>query len=195
MATQANVKIAAAVAVLALGGLAVWAVAPLQRDARIVEYAAPGMAPMDAGMAREGMFLLLPALLTQVYQGFAETEETAIYDTLAAAAHGAALETLYLQRAGAMRGGGLTGPDQEIHEMRLVNMGARQSGETFAVDAAWEVIGTVGHSEHMHVRGNTYRAQLTIAPVAGAWKITDFDLLDVDRQTAGELLPADPDET
>ena len=40
--------------------------------------------------------------------------------------------------------------------------------ETFRLDAEWEVIGTVGHSEHLHVRGNTYRANLTIAPLCPA---------------------------
>ena len=132
-----------------------------------------------------------PALLLVVYDAFARTEETEIYDTLAAAANGQALETLYLERAGAMVGGGLTESDQSIHEMRLANVSSRQTGETFRLDAEWEVIGTVGHSEHLHVRGNTYRANLTIEPVEGAWKITDFELIDVDRGTAGEVFEAE----
>ena len=75
--------------------------------------------------------------------------------------------------------------------MGVRSCAARAAGETLALDAEWEVIGTVGHSEHLHVRGNIYRADLTIEPVAGAWKITGFNLTDVNRQTAGEIIPGD----
>ena len=50
------------------------------------------------------------------------------------------------------------------------------------------MIRTVGHGAHLHVRGNTYGANLTIAPVEGAWKIAYFDLTDVDRHTVCEFM-------
>lgn len=168
-----------------------WAAAEHARSPAAGAYTAPGLEPMASDVAREELFTLLPALLLVVYDAFARTDEAEIYDTLAVAADGAALETLYLERAGAMVGGGLTESDQAIHEMRLTKASSRQSGETFILDAEWEVIGTVGHSEHLHVRGNTYRANVTIAPVGGAWKITDFELTDMDRGTAGELIEAE----
>jgi len=148
----------------------------------------PGRDPLAAESARESLFTLLPALLIVVYDAFARTEEGDIYDTLATVSSGAALESLYLERAGAMVGGGLQESDQTIHEMELTKASSRQSGDTFFVDAQWDVIGTVGHSEHLHIRGNRYSANLTIAPVEGAWKITDFELKTVDRQAAGELI-------
>lgn len=169
----------------------VWVAAEFGRPAEPKVYAAPGLDPMGPKAARDDLFTLLPALLLVVYEAFGQTGEAEIYDTLAGAAAGEALEALYLERAGAMVGGGLTESDQTIHEMRLIKATSAQSGDTFRVDAQWEVIGTVGHSEHLHVRGNTYRADLTIAPVAGAWKITDFKLTDVDRQTAGEVMEAE----
>lgn len=131
---------------------------------------------------------LVPELLLRIYEGFSRTEEAAIYDTLAQAAHGKALESLYLARAGAMADGGLSGTDQTVHEMRMTRIVPRADGETLRVDAEWHVIGTVGHGEHVHVRGNTYRAELAIAKVDGAWRLTGFTLLDVDRSGAGELL-------
>ena len=168
-----------------------WAAAEFARRPAPGAYAAPGLKPMGPDAAGKELSTLLPALLLVVYDAFGRTEEAEIYDTLAVAAAGDALEILYLERAGAMVGGGLTESDQAIHEMRLVQAESEQSGETFRIDAQWEVIGTVGHSEHLHVRGNTYRANLTIAPVDGAWKITGFELTDVDRQTAGELVEAE----
>ena len=89
-----------------------------------------------------------------------------------------------------MAGGGLEEADQTIHEIKLLNTQVAQDGATLAIDASWQVIGTVGHAEHLHVRGNTYRADLAVAPVDGAWRITDFELLEVSRDAAGETFLA-----
>ena len=186
-----KLKIALGLVALLLAPLMFWAAAEYARPPDASAYTAPGLEPMGPEAVRDEVSTLLPALLLVVYDAFGQTGEAEIYDTLATAAAGEALESLYLERAGAMVGGGLTESDQTIHEMRLIEAFSQQFGETFHFDAEWEVIGTVGHSEHLHVRGNKYRANLTIGPVDGAWKITDFELTDVDRQTAGELLEAE----
>jgi hypothetical protein len=188
---DAKLKVALGVAAVLLAPLLYWSAAEYIQPPAAGAYTAPGLEPMGPEAARDELFALLPALLLVVYDAFGRTDEAEIYDTLEVAAAGDALENLYLERAGAMVGGGLTESDQTIHEMRLIKANSVQSGETFRLDAQWEVIGTVGHSEHLHVRGNTYRANLTIAPVEGAWRITDFELTDVDRQTAGELVEAE----
>ena len=174
-----------------LAPLLFWGAAGYMRTPDASAYTAPGLEPMGPEAARDRISTLLPALLLVVYDAFGRTYEAEVYDTMAVAAAGEALESLYLERAGAMVGGGLTESDQTIHEMRLIQAVSRQSGEALHLEAEWQVIGTVGHSEHLHVRGNTYRANLTIAPVDGAWKITDFELTDVDRQTAGEFVEAE----
>lgn len=130
--------------------------------------------------------VVLPGILAKVYEAFGETEEAAIYDRLAEVADGSALEQLYLERVGAMAGGGLN-PDQEIHEVSLLGMSARPQGDIVNISAKWRVLGVVGHSEHMHMRGNAYAADLVMAPDAGVWKITGFTLTDVDRTDAGTL--------
>lgn len=186
-----KLKIALGAAVLLLAPLLFWVTAEHVRSPDPGAYTAPGLEPIAPEAVEGELFTLLPALLLVVYDAFGRTEEEEVYDTLAVVAAGAALETLYLERAGAMVGGGLTETDQAIHEMRLTSASWRPSGETLRLDAQWEVIGTVGHSEHLHVRGNRYSANLTIAPVEGAWKITDFELTDVNRQTAGELVEAE----
>jgi len=133
-------------------------------------------------------YRITPALLSEVYKAFGETEEALIYDGLARVAAGPALEQLYLERLGAMAGGGLE-PDQTIHEMELLGLSARSQDDVVSIDAKWRVLGTVGHAEHMHVRGNAYSAALTLEPVEGVWRLTGFRLKDVDRTDAGGLQP------
>lgn len=155
-------------------------------------FTAPGLDPMTVDQARTEFWRLTPALLLVVYDAFSQTEEDAIYDTLASVTSGDALEYLYLERVGAMAGGGLEEADQTIHEIKLLGTQVYRSGESLAIDASWQVVGTVGHAEHLHVRGNTYSADLSVSPVDGAWRITDFELLDVNRDDAGETFLAPP---
>lgn len=153
-------------------------------------FSAPDLDPMTIEEAQAEFWRLTPALLLVVYDAFGQTEENAIYDTLASVTDGDALEYLYLERVGAMAGGGLEEADQTIHEIKLSNTRVSRDGATLAIDATWQVIGTVGHAEHLHVRGNTYSADLSVAPINGAWRITDFELLEVNRDTAGETFLA-----
>lgn len=153
-------------------------------------FTAPGLEPLAIGAAQEEFWRLAPALLLVVYEAFGETQEETIYDTLASVTHGEALEYLYLERVGAMAGGGLEEADQTIHEIKLLNTQVARENAALKIDASWQVIGTVGHAEHLHVRGNTYSADLTVSPVEGAWRITDFELLDVNRDAAGETFLA-----
>lgn len=86
-------------------------------DARSFE--APAIGRADATRLSQDAYLVVPAMLTIIYDAFGETDEEAIYDGLARVAAGAALDALYLERLGAMVGGGLDGADQRIHEMNL----------------------------------------------------------------------------
>lgn len=156
----------------------------------IQAYAVPGNPAMTPTDAHQQFYQLTPALLLVVYEAFAATQEDTIYDTLANVTHGEALEYLYLQRVGAMAGGGLDEADQTIHEIKMLKTSVDRDDDTLFIDASWQVIGTVGHAEHLHVRGNTYSAELTVNPIDGAWRISNFALLDVNRDTAGETFLA-----
>ena len=153
-------------------------------------FTAPGLEPLTISAAQESFWQLTPALLLEVYKAFGKTNEGEIYDTLASVTDGEALEYLYLERIGALAGGGLDEADQTIHEIRLVNTVVERDDAVLRFDATWQVIGTVGHAEHLHVRGNTYSADLVVAPIAGAWRITGFTLRDVNRDSAGETFLA-----
>ncbi|WP_224816373.1 hypothetical protein [Hasllibacter sp. MH4015] len=181
------------IVVLCLAAVA-WAVVS-NRSSTPEPYAVSGFDPMTVDDLTENFFLVAPEMLTIVYRAFNETDEGAIYDSLAQVAAGDALEELYLERVGAMAGGGLDPSeeaDQEIHTMEMIRIDQDRDGETITWTSRWRVVGTVGHATHMHVRGNTYAAVLTIEPVEGAWRMTDFDLTDVDRSEAGEMVAAAP---
>ena len=175
------------------GAIAALAAVFLPERARFSEtdtFSAPGLDPLTFEGAREDFWRLTPALLLVVYEAFGKTQEDEIYDTLASVTYGDALEYLYLERVGAMADSGLDETDQVIHEIKLLNTQVAREKDVLLIEASWQVIGTVGHSEHLHVRGNTYSADLTVSPVEGAWRITDFELLDVNRDAAGETFPA-----
>lgn len=169
---------------LVLGlGIGAWGLFALSQNRSDGLAISRGMSPLEFSQESP---LLLPEILAVVYDAFGETEEAPIYDRLAEVATGPALEQLYLERVGAMAGGGLN-PDQEIHEVALLGMSTRPSGDTVAIEARWRVLGVVGHSEHMHMRGNAYAADLVMTADGDTWKITGFDLTDVDRTDAGTL--------
>lgn len=178
----------AALAIGALALLGVVALALWPREGAGGAYAAPGIVqgtPMPAeGVVREA-HVVVPAVLESVYEAFALGEEGAIYDRLASVAANDALESLYLERAGALATGGL--PDQVVHELRLMRWNGAPEPDRATIDATWHVLGEVGHAEHTHVRGNAYSATLTLEPVEGAWRLTGFELTDVDRTDAGTL--------
>ncbi len=175
----------------ALGLAAIWLSGRGGDEGLETAYSAPELEPLKPLEAARTADLLTDALLRQVYDGFAQTGEEAIYDTLAVAVGKTALETLYLERAGALARTGLEGADQTVHDMRVTRISAKREGVVLLVDATWQVLATVGHEEHKHARGNSYRADLRIEPIDGRWAITDFSLTDVDRTTAsGEPLPS-----
>ncbi len=178
-----NRNIIAGIVLLFALAAGAWMFLAPSRDSAASLSEAGAMSPLE--FSRESP-LLLPGLLADVYEAFGETGEAAIYDRLAEVVTGPALEQLYLERVGAMAGGGLN-PDQEIHEVSLLGMSARPKDNTVTIEARWRVLGVVGHSEHMHMRGNAYAADLVMAPEAGTWKIIGFTLTDVDRTDAGTL--------
>ncbi len=51
----------------------------------------------------------------------------------------------------------------------------------YALRGQWTAMGTVGHWGHVHTRQNLYDAIVTIEAVDGAWKITDLEVIEVNR--------------
>lgn len=183
------IAVSAVVLVCLVGALAV----TVLRPGALHSFSAADLGTFTADEVSRQSYRIAPEMLAVVYRAFAETEESAIYDSLAEVAAGDALESLYLERLGAMVGGGLdqsSQSEQKIHSMELIRLSSLRDGTTLQWDAKWRVVGTVGHATHLHVRGNTYAATLTIEPVDDAWRMTAFDLTDVDRSEAGTMVAA-----
>lgn len=130
--------------------------------------------------------LELPAILETIYLAYDEVDEGEIYDLLAQVAADEALEVLYLERMASVDRAGLSA-NQKIHEIQIVSMSSQAVGSTINVNAQWRVLGTVGHAEHMHMRGNGYTAELIMEPRDDGWRIVSFTLLDVDRSEVGQI--------
>ena len=61
-------------------------------------------------------------------------------------------------------------------------LAAENAGDgAFSARAEWVVTGSVGHWGHIHQRRNRYRADLVVAPIGGAWKITALEILEESR--------------
>ncbi len=172
---------------------AVWlfSVASTYRDstAVIVRPAADlaTLSPAEAEARAEDLTLWA---LERVYRAFEEDGEGNIYDALSAATAGSALEALYLQRRTALLDRGLEKTGQQVHELELLSASVRRQRDGLLVAARWRVLGLVGHEQHRHVRGNAYTADLRFERVDGQWRITTFDMREVDRTDAGVVVDA-----
>ena len=137
---------------------------------------------------------VVETLLARVYRAFEHEEEAAIYDALAEAVTGETLETLYLQRRLALARASEGGAEiASVALERSVPIKADRTTGVYRIDAAWEVVGIVGHATHQHIRRNVYQAAVTIAAIDGAWRIRQLDLSDMRRETT-EDVPIDTGE-
>lgn len=125
---------------------------------------------------------LVGGLLHNVYRAFDYRGEETVYDVLARSVTGDLLADVYLEtRQGlalANQGGAqVKVKNIEMQETRLVD----SSPEQFTVEARWNVYGSVGHWGHIHQRTNAYHANITVANIEGAWKLTALDILEEER--------------
>lgn len=174
---------------LAIMGYAVFSLD--SRPAGVVQSVATpiGSAPQDQALARADE--LVEWSLARVYAAFELEDEGAIYDALALAADGEALNALYLQRRAALVDRGFEASRQHILEIEVLTAQARSASDGLSVASEWRLLGHVGHEEHTHLRGNVYTADLTYGRRGGEWRIERFDLRDIDRTGAGELVVGD----
>lgn len=125
---------------------------------------------------------ILTKVLRNVYRAFEARQEGQVYDRLAVSVDGAPLQTIYLEqrRAFAMeqQGGAVARIDGvELSELQSIVV----DGDDLEVRARWSATGTVGHWGHTHRRTNAYLADLTLSPRGGIWKLTDFEVVALDR--------------
>jgi len=126
---------------------------------------------------------VLNSLLKNIYRSFDFREEEDVYDRLATSVSGDLLAEIYLQNRKSLvvtqAGGARARKEVEILEVDVNQLDDNPLGRLF--HAKWTATGTVGHWGHIHVRKNQYEANISVKPLAGAWKITDLELLEEKR--------------
>ncbi len=188
-----GIRRAALIALLAGAAMALvlglFALAVAWRDSRAATYPGPdGLIPLSVAAAAAQPAPLVASVLDGLYRAYEAEGEEAVYDTLAGVAAGEALEALYLEHRAALLNTGLETAAQAVHELHLLDLETTRAGGGIAVAARWAVLGSVGHGDHTHIRGNTYAADLALAPVGGQWRLTGFTLREVDQTGAGEVV-------
>jgi hypothetical protein len=136
------------------------------------------------GLDDQRAAVLLETLLKNVYRAFDFREEEDVYDKLAISVTGDLLTDVYLEnrRSFAVQAAG--GAQAKVKEVKIQNASAERldgSPLEYALRGQWTAMGTVGHWGHVHTRQNLYDAIVTIEAVDGAWKITDLEVIEVNR--------------
>jgi hypothetical protein len=156
-------RAAAPLLALALAGIAFWG----SRDASLSQI-----------RARE----VVSGLLHNVYRAFDFRDEERIYDVLARSVEGDLLTRIYLETRRGLELASQGGARAKVKQVDVVELEAEASeGGSFVATASWNVAGSIGHWGHLHERRNRYRAELRVAPVEGAWKLVDIEVLDEER--------------
>ena len=175
---------------LALAGVALAAAALVRRRPRwltlAVGLALAGVAAFAASgstrLSQERSAEVVAGLLHNVYRAFDFRDEERIYDTLERSVAGDLLEQIYLETR---RGLELQSQGGARAKVKTVELDAIETepaeGGAFTARANWQVGGSVGHWGHLHERRNRYRANLSVAPVDGAWRLTRVEILEEER--------------
>lgn len=179
-----------ATAPLALAALGVFVLAIVRRRRSLIFSAAAltalGVLAFAASrgsrLSDERTAEVVDGLLHNVYRAFDFRDEERIYDTLARSASGDLLEQIYLETRSGLELQSQGGARAKVNEVTLEEIETRTSeGGAFTARATWQVGGSVGHWGHVHQRRNRYRADLTVAPVDGSWRLTRVEILEEER--------------
>lgn len=137
------------------------------------------VARIEADDARE----IVGALLYNIYRSFDYRQDEEVYDMLAKSVDGQLLETTYLDTRRGLILKNQGGARAKVNELELEEVLPEPlpGGPGFELEAAWVVGGSVGHWGHIHQRRNRYRAELTVEPVGGVWKITGMNVTSEER--------------
>ena len=137
-------------------------------------------------LSQEETETIVGGLLLNVYKAFDYREEEIIYDALARSASGDLLTDVYLATRRSLELANQGGARAKVKSVEVLDASNEPlSGDQgFRTRATWNVAGSVGHWGHVHQRVNQYEAELTVQVIAGAWRITDLEVLQEERLLA-----------
>jgi len=134
-----------------------------------------GQARLDDEAARE----VVGGLLTNVYRAFDFRAESDVYDVLERSVDGELLRDVYLEMRKGLVLASQGGASARVKDVELIELeDPTRDGTAWRTQARWRVRAAVGHWGHLHERRNEYRADLTLAPIDGSWKLVDVEILD-----------------
>lgn len=145
--------------------------------------AAPPSRAAPAGVSGAAPAILAEALAT-LYAAYAETEEAAIYDGVAAAAEEPLAAALYLERRGALVA-------DDVGETRFLGvrveafeLAAPPTPDRIEAVATWLAAAELAHFGHVHERVGRFSAEVTLRRRADGWRLTRFRLRDAESAAA-----------
>jgi hypothetical protein len=131
---------------------------------------------------------IFAALHKNVYRAFDYRNDDQIYDALARSVDGPLLRDLYLEIRRDLemqeQGGAISrvrAVDIVAGEKKPLPGDEKADRRSFGYRCRWTVDGTVEHWGHIHSRTNAYEAEFCVQPRAGAWKITDMQVVSEER--------------
>ena len=141
--------------------------------------------PTGSGQDEEENLVLMENLLRNVYRAFDFRAEDDVYDKLAMTVAGDLLTDIYLQSRQSFVVAQAGGAQAKVQEVEVESARPSRKGGGYVFDTTWTAGGSVGHWGHVHMRVNRFKANITIEPVDGAWKITGMEVLDEVRLDPG----------
>ena len=135
-------------------------------------------------MTDDNAVTVLNSLLKNIYRSFDFREEKDVYDRLSTSVSGDLLSEIYLQNRKSMVVAQAGGARARVKEVEILDVDVSQLDDHplgLLFQAKWTAMGSVGHWGHIHNRKNQYEANISVEPVAGAWKITGLELLEEKR--------------
>lgn len=137
--------------------------------------------PLQAQLDEKEATTLLNSLLKNVYRSFVFKEENAIYDSLKKSVDDELLSDIYLQVRQSLKLKNQGGAEASVDTVTIQDLKLSSEDEGYALDASWDVNGSVGHWGHIHKRANRYSAEFKILPVNGLWKIQKMKVYNEER--------------
>lgn len=126
---------------------------------------------------------ILQGLMLNTYRAFMLQKDEDVYDVLERSVSGEFLNEIYLQNRESMRMGYSDGAMSVIRQLDIKSIDsiAKKKDGNIGIAANWDVYGSVHHQQHVHIRCNTYTAEVTIKPTEDYWKLVKIQLLDEQR--------------
>ena len=126
---------------------------------------------------------VVQGLMLNTYRAFMCTEDEMVYDVLARSVSGDTLNEIYLQNRNRLS---FNDPETAASivdrlDIKSIDSLKIERDGTITMLTDWDVYGSVFHWEHVHFRCNAFKANISIVPSGGYWKIAALEILEEER--------------